>query len=221
MRRVVAGLGTALGLVLMALLSAQPASAHADEEGSTPRNGAVVRTAPASIAVRFGEVVTIESTRILGPDGAVQPAKSQMDGSSLVLTPEKPLPRGPITASWKVRSDDGHVVGGSIAFINGPRTATGAAQRLTAFPRIPVRLSGSAPGQLTITFAKPGTGGSIAWTSPAILDPITWPIVADGTTVAGRGVLPLPGTWTYAATVTERDGSVLIVKGSAVLGARR
>lgn len=199
------------------LVAAVPAAAHAEVESSTPRNGAVVRTAPSAVTVRFGEAVTLDSARLLGADGSTLPATAMVDGAVLTITPKAPIPSGPVTAAWHIVSDDGHPVSGAIAFVVGPAPRTARAQTLTVFPHVAARLSGSRPGVLTLTLATRGVGSDVEWTSASVPEPITWKLARDGKTVAGRGVLPLPGTWSFTATVLKKNGAVVIVKGTATL----
>ncbi len=217
MRRAVAAVLAAALIGVGAVSSAAPASAHAEVESSTPRNGAVVRTGPSAVTVRYGEDVTLESAGLIGPSGAKVPSSAAIDGAVLTITPASPMPRGPVTATWHIVSDDGHPVTGAIAFVVGAAPVTGRAQTPTAFPHVGVRLSGSRPGILTLTIRTPGVGSEVEWTSPAVPEPITWRLGQDGRTVAGRGVLPLPGTWSYTATVLKKGGAVVIVKGTATL----
>ena len=217
MRRAVAVALVAASLAVASVCAAAPASAHAEVEGTTPRNGAVVRSAPAEVTVRFGEDVTLESARLLGPGGSTLASTASVAGDVLTVRPAATLPGGPITVAWQVRSDDGHPVSGAIAFVVGRPPATGRPQSLAAFPHVPVRLSGSRPGPLTVTLGTRGVGSEIEWTSPTLPEPITWRLTRDGTVVAGRGVLPTPGTWSFTATVVKKNGAVVVVTGTATL----
>lgn len=217
MRRAVAAVGAAVLVGAMALSNAVPASAHAEVESSSPRNGAVVPTPPTQVRVTFGEDVTLDSARLVGPTGSALASAASIDGAVLTITPKAALPRGPITAAWHVVSDDGHPVSGAIAFVVGSAPRTGPAQRLTAFPRVPTTLSGTRPGALTLTLGTSGVGSDVEWTSPSVPEPITWRLSRDGRTVAGRGVLPVAGTWSFTATVVKKGGAAVVVTGTAVL----
>jgi methionine-rich copper-binding protein CopC len=216
MRRAIAGSVTAL---LLWGAAATPASAHADVEGTQPRNGAHLATAPAAVRVTFGEDVSLTAARLVGPSGAEIPSSATVSGATVTITPTAALSPGAVTAAWQVRSDDGHPVAGSMAFIIGPKPRTGPPQTLDPFPRIPARLSGSRPGSLVLTLATSGLGGDVQWTSAAIAEPQTWHLAVDRGSLVARGVLPQPGTWTYSATVLKKGGAAIVVKGTATLTA--
>jgi len=217
MRRAVAGAACAALFAATGIATAESAWAHAEVESTSPRNGAVVATAPAQVDVRFSEAVELKSARLVGPDGLALASKSQMREATLQVVPQTPLPTGPITVSWAVVSDDGHAVSGAAAFIVGRVPRTGPVQSLTSFPRVPVTLTGSRPGQLSVRLALPGTGGQAQWTNSSVDGPLTWSLAPDGTAMAGRGVLPVPGAWTYTATVIKKGGAVVVIKGAARL----
>ena len=66
----VAGL-VALAVVVLLVIAATQASAHAMLEGSTPAADAVLTTPPTSVDLTFNEAITLlpDSVRVFGPDG--------------------------------------------------------------------------------------------------------------------------------------------------------
>lgn len=201
----------------LAVVGAAPASAHAGVDHTAPRNGSVLVSAPSTVAVTFDEPVELDSAWLTGPSGARLPSTARAAGASIVITPSTTLPRGPIAASWKVISDDGHMVGGSIAFIIGKAAATGPAQSLALTPALPARLSGSSPGPLTLTFGTALSGGEVTWTSAAVSEPITWSVSRKGRSSVATGVLPLAGVWTMKASLVRADNSIVVTSGTATL----
>ncbi|WP_199034251.1 copper resistance CopC family protein [Glycomyces salinus] len=108
-----AGAGAAL-----ALSAAGPASAHAAMVGSDPEDGATVETAPASVSATFSEILDGPSTEIAvtGPDGEVIDAgDAEYDGDTFSQPMLYTVP-GEYTVAFRVISEDGHRVDGSVAF---------------------------------------------------------------------------------------------------------
>ena len=105
-----------LGL-LVVLLGAGPASAHAALTGTDPEDGARLQTLPASIEFEFNENVGNVNVAVTAPDGT--PVKvSDVKGvdSTASASLADPGQRGTYTASYRVVSADGHPVAGSVKF---------------------------------------------------------------------------------------------------------
>jgi copper transport protein len=114
-----------LGLVVV-MLRAVPAVAHANLVRSDPAAGAVLTTAPAQVQLWFSEqpdphfsdvqVINANGRRVDHAD--MRPAPS--DPLSLIAGVSSPLPDGLYTIVWKtVSAVDGHVVNGSVPFYVG------------------------------------------------------------------------------------------------------
>jgi methionine-rich copper-binding protein CopC len=218
MRRGVVLLAVAvLAVAQFAVAGAAPASAHAGVDHTAPRNGSVLAVAPSTVTVTFDEPVDVDSAWLTGPSGARLPSTARTAGASIVITPSTPLPRGPIAASWKVTSDDGHTVTGSIAFIIGKAPATGPAQALALTPALPARLSGSSPGPLTLTFGTALSAGEVSWTTATMSEPMTWSVSRKGRSSVATGVLPLAGVWTMKASLVRADNSIVVTTGTVTL----
>lgn len=213
----VAALAALATLTSLAALGAQPALAHAGVDHTAPRNGAVIATAPAAIVVTFDEPVQLDSARLTGSSGAQLPSTARVAGASIVITPASRLPRGPIAASWKATSDDGHQVTGTIAFVVGPAPRTGSPLVLSLSPALPATLSGGAPGPLTLDLGPTISRGDVTWTSADVPEPISWTVHRQSGRAVARGVLPSAGAWTMTAALIRRDGSVVVTTGTAVL----
>ncbi|MEO3972842.1 copper resistance protein CopC [Streptomyces sp. CAU 1734] len=121
-------IGTALGTLLAA---AGPASAHAALTGSTPKDGAVVATAPQEVALTFSEQISMgkDSIRVLDPSGeradraevADLSEKGQV-GYSVAL--RSGLPNGTYTVAWQAVSADSHPITGAFTFSIGAPSET-------------------------------------------------------------------------------------------------
>jgi copper transport protein len=106
-------------LLLFALASPASAWAHARLLRSDPGDGAVLSRAPTSVRVVFDDTVRAQSgmKAIRNGDGSVLAGKpSVVGGRTVVFALRKGLSDGDYTVLWRVLSDDGHVVSGTIAF---------------------------------------------------------------------------------------------------------
>jgi copper transport protein len=115
-------------ILLLALLCAcaaatlrpGPALAHAALVTAMPADGAVMARAPEQFALSFSESVSPLVLRLIGPDGAAK-ALERFTLRDRTLTIEAPteLVQGSHVLSWRVVSEDGHPVGGSVVFSVG------------------------------------------------------------------------------------------------------
>lgn len=106
------------------LLTAAPASAHAQLVSSDPKDGAILDEAPAEALLEFSERIDAPSTQIAVTDatGAVVPtAAFTVDGVDLTIPLALPAP-GPYTIGYRIVSEDGHRVDGNIAFTSAKAT---------------------------------------------------------------------------------------------------
>ncbi|MEU6860621.1 copper resistance CopC family protein [Glycomyces sp. NPDC046736] len=116
--RVAAGLLAALCGTVLALASAAPASAHAAVVGTDPEDGATLDTAPASVSATFSEILDGPSTTIAvtGPDGeVVEVEAAEYDGDTFTQPMRYTVP-GEYTLAYRVISEDGHRIDGSVTF---------------------------------------------------------------------------------------------------------
>lgn len=108
--------------LLIALLQATAALAHASLIRAEPADGAVLADAPRILRLTFNEPVAPLVMRIIGPDGSQMEPKTAADNAILTLTPPS-LDKGTHTLSWRVVSADGHPVGGALMFSIGSPSA--------------------------------------------------------------------------------------------------
>jgi len=103
------------------------ASAHASLTSAEPRDGAVVVLAPKKVELHFNESVTagavnlIDATGKLRSDAVVDARDEAVD----IMLPAD-LPNGTQIVSYRVISEDGHPVSGSVTFSIGAPTANKA-----------------------------------------------------------------------------------------------
>lgn len=111
-------LAMAAALILW-LLGALAAGAHAEFRGSDPAADAVLDRLPASILLRFSEPVGVLALSWLLPGGAEAAAQAEAGGDGLTIAPPPEAGRGSYVLRWRVASVDGHPVGGALVFSVG------------------------------------------------------------------------------------------------------
>jgi methionine-rich copper-binding protein CopC len=104
-------------LLLLVGYGVGPASAHATLVGASPADGSTVRSAPATVTLRFDENIRTPSVVIVeGPDG-----KRVDHGTTKVLDNTASVPvhveaSGAYTVAFRVVSADGHPVAARTSF---------------------------------------------------------------------------------------------------------
>jgi methionine-rich copper-binding protein CopC len=148
-----------------------PAWAHAALESSTPAQGASLSAPPAEVTLTFAEAVTLPQSPVMvvGPGGALWQFGEPTIAGPKVTVPVTSAtgPAGSYVLTYRVISDDGDTVGGTIRF-----TLTTAAGGATAVPAA-TAAPGSAP-------ASAHSGGGVPFW--------VWVLVAV-VIVVGTGVL--------------------------------
>jgi methionine-rich copper-binding protein CopC len=123
----------ALGSVLLALgiLIAGPAPvalAHADLILSTPDDGAILAAVPTEVELTFSEDLLPETVVVSVEDSAgmvIRVLEYEVDGSDVIVTWPPGLSGTDYTVNYRVVSQDGHPVSGSLAFtVDSPPAAT-------------------------------------------------------------------------------------------------
>lgn len=114
----------ALVLAVLAVIAAVlPASAgaHAYLLSVTPQDRVVVGRAPREVKLLFTESVLPGPgiAAIRNGDGSVLAGKARAQGKTLVIPLRRGLGNGTYTVRWRAISDDGHEVGGVVAFAVG------------------------------------------------------------------------------------------------------
>lgn len=122
----------AAGLLALAamVLTAPRAAAHNSLQGSDPADGSTVATAPERVTLTFDEAAQALGTEIvvLAPDGS-----SVSDGAPVLAdtTVSQPiagtLPAGTYTVQWRVTSEDGHPISGTLTFTSSAEITIGQA----------------------------------------------------------------------------------------------
>jgi copper transport protein len=114
----------ALATLLVSVGFATGAWAHAALVSVEPASGSLLASAPASVALHFNEVVTPGAIRLIDAEGRVRDeARISASGTTISVAVPQDLPRGTAVVSYRVISEDGHPVAGSITFSIGAPTA--------------------------------------------------------------------------------------------------
>jgi copper transport protein len=116
-------LAAGIAALLSALCFATAALAHATLVAAEPADGAVVAQAPKMVHLRFNEAVTPAVINLIDAEGKTRDdITSHVAGPSVFVTLPETLPRGTQIVSYRVVSQDGHPVAGSLLFSIGEVT---------------------------------------------------------------------------------------------------
>ena len=160
--RLIAGLATLLSL----LCFASDASAHATLVATAPGDGSVVAQAPKMVQLLFNEPVSPGAIKLIDADGRTRDDATVRvtDKAVLIALPEN-LPRGTQVISYRVISEDGHPVAGSMMFSIGAATGTSATQ--TSFGSVAALIWLARIGVYLGLFIGVGGVFFAAWIAPA------------------------------------------------------
>jgi copper transport protein len=125
-RRGVAGALLAMAFAALLLLGlAEPAAAHATLVSTDPTQGQVLEEAPERVVFTFDEAVlgVPDAVQVFDAEGGLVPATATVRGAELEVVPEEPLGDGTTVIAWRVVSEDGHPISGSLTFSVGAPTA--------------------------------------------------------------------------------------------------
>lgn len=104
---------------------AATAFAHASLVETNPADNAVLAEAPAAFSMTFSEVISPLSLRLVGPHGSsVSLEHYELRDRTLKIDPPSRLIQGTHVLAWRVVSEDGHPIGGSVIFTIGAPSAT-------------------------------------------------------------------------------------------------
>ena len=110
----------ALIALVFCALSCASAFAHASLLKSTPGDGDLLKQAPQSVELLFNEPVDINAATLVDPKGVIGTLKPAAGAGPRVVIPlPANLAQGSHLLSWRVTSEDGHSVSGSVVFSIG------------------------------------------------------------------------------------------------------
>ena len=101
-------------------LSCASAFAHASLLKSSPQDGDLLKQAPQSVELLFNEPVEIAAATLVDPNGLIGKLRPAAGAGPRVVIPlPGALGQGTHLLSWRVTSEDGHSVSGSVVFSIG------------------------------------------------------------------------------------------------------
>ncbi|GAA3215343.1 copper resistance CopC family protein [Actinocorallia longicatena] len=154
-----------LAVAFAPLLLAAPASAHTELTGSTPGNGATLASAPARIALTFNENLRagLVKIKIMGAnDETWQRGKPAVQGNKVDQPVMPDLPNGAYTVGYRVVSEDGHPVTGTLEFtVNKTSTAPAGTADAPEASATPVASASSEGGAMRWLMVGAGIAAGI------------------------------------------------------------
>ncbi|HTJ33892.1 MAG TPA: copper resistance CopC family protein [Dactylosporangium sp.] len=121
-----AALAATAATMLVVLLPAQPAWAHARLLSTSPAEGASVTTPVTAVVLTFNEPVKQQFSTIVvtGADGVSHSQGSPRSVDATLSQTVGALPSGPVRVAWRTVSSDGHPIEGQYTFTNAAVTST-------------------------------------------------------------------------------------------------
>ncbi|MBR0829395.1 CopD family protein [Bradyrhizobium manausense] len=122
----------ALATLIFCVGFAGRADAHAALVSVEPYNASVVASPPKSVELRFNEAVTPGAIRLIDAEGRERgEARVSASGETISIAVPPDLPQGTVVVSYRVISQDGHPVAGSVTFSIGMPSAKVSATAAT------------------------------------------------------------------------------------------
>jgi copper transport protein len=116
---------TLLGFVALAV-------AHTHLVKSVPANGATLTESPAKFVLTFAEPAKLTALSLQKDSGPAQKlGPLPTTAAAEISMPAPQLKTGKYVLSWRVVSDDGHIMPGTLSFTVGPSGATTSAPGAT------------------------------------------------------------------------------------------
>jgi len=232
-------------LVLAALvLTADPAGAHARLVSSDPGEGQVLPVAPGAATFAFNEPVRSvpDGVQLFDARGSEVVVSARTRDARLVVDLPEELDRGTYVVAWRVVSDDGHPIAGTLTFSVGAPSAASAAPaslQLSSPPEVAGLLAvaqaaaylgifGACGLALFVVLLLPRAGGLeevrdrvLAIARPgALLTLVAGGAVPPLSALSQRGLgldaLGQSGLWTDVLSSTETASWFLAALGTAV-----
>lgn len=175
---------------MLVLGLAPPAQAHATVLSTDPAAGAVLAEAPDTVGITFTEPVSTlpDGASVVDASGAAITSTASASGAVLSIALTGAVPDGTLVVAYRVVSEDGHPISGTLIFSVGAPSAT---------IQEPPRTAGTTGVPPTLSLLKfLGYVGlflaaGLAWFAALVLP-------ADRATDSARRRLVLVGRWTAA-----------------------
>lgn len=112
----------ALATLLLGVGFATGVSAHAALVAVEPPSGSMLANAPKAVELRFNEAVTPGAIQLIDGAGmARDDVRVNASGETISVAMPADMPQGTAVVSYRVISQDGHPVAGSVIFSIGMR----------------------------------------------------------------------------------------------------
>ncbi|WP_300008496.1 copper resistance CopC family protein [Pseudonocardia sp.] len=160
------------------LIGVGTAAAHTQLIGSDPADGASLDTAPTSVSLEFNEAMQpqFSTLTLIGPDGTAYQSGEVLADGGVVSIAVSPLgPAGRYEIGYRVISQDGHPVTGSVAFT---LTAPGPGAVAATTPPASTAPATPAPAEQPAAAPVPEDEGGAP----------VWPWVVGAVVLVGGGV---------------------------------
>ena len=198
--------GTLISAVLFAWLAVcSQAFAHASLTGTNPKDGDVIAAAPAQLSLSFSEPVSPLALNLIRPDGSTFPLEdfTVRDRTVEIETPQKLLD-GTHVLTWRVVSEDGHPVGGSVIFSIGEPSASPPPVAEPVDPAVRAGLWVSKVMLYLGMFFGIGGAFAVAWLAPQSRSGARVATIAVLIGIAGDAISPgLQGLDALGATMSR------------------
>jgi methionine-rich copper-binding protein CopC len=182
-RRLLRTMAIAVVAGLALLLGTGIALAHARLESSNPADGASLDSPPQQISLTFSDPMTADfnALTVVGPDNAHYETGPVTAEDTTVSIGVRPLgPAGRYEIGYRVVSEDGHPVTGSIAFTlttAGPAAAAATSAPAADAPATAAPAAEAAPPSAAAAAENTGGGAPV------------WPWIVGAVVLVGGGVV--------------------------------
>ncbi len=194
----------AVAAMLAVLFAPTGAHAHTGLESSTPSEGSTVDGPLSEVLLTFsGDASPVDDgVAVAGADGATQVAATieSIEPAAIVARFDPPLPAGPYTLAWQVRSADGHVIDGAFSFAVASPPATTTPATTTPPTTAPATTVPATPTTAPVDTAPPDTSAAPT-TAPAAAVPD--PADDESDLAAAPAAEPPPAAPTLDTGVTD------------------
>ncbi|WP_170116543.1 copper resistance CopC/CopD family protein [Devosia submarina] len=197
-----------------------------------PADGAVLESAPDTVALSFNEPVSLIAASLVRPGGELSDLEqSSASGTTISISLPPELGEGSYALSWRAVSEDGHPISGTSFFVVGTASA---AQNFVASPtgsavasalwvtRLAMFIGlffgvGGAVFRLLAPELPPLAGTSCKWTIIAGLVAAPLVVGLQGLDLAGADFFALPQPRTWLLGINSPYGTTVLLAVGALL----
>jgi len=168
-----------------AMLLPAIAHAHAVLVNSSPASNETLATPAGAVRLQFNEPVRVIRAVARDADGDSQNLAADLSGATVTLHLQNPIEHGSAIVSYRVESEDGHPIGGSLVFHVGAPSASTAVMPQSATSALAVAIW--ALHTISVLYLAIVVGGALfdRWLNP---DRVT-PVRTVATVVSGAVLL--------------------------------